>query len=160
ENQGAAKALAIVKCLTSSFAAGSIAKGNVPGDHSMLLRLSILVLLLSSSCRSFGQLQFSLNDGLVLGCDVPVTPNATIDVGSIQVGSAAGVGFCLVKTGATPITVTGITLSTTRFRWVRKCIPNCCAAEFGLALVASRRSFKRVALFACFLVLGLLTSCG
>jgi hypothetical protein len=81
----------------------------------MLLRLSFLVLLLSFSCRSFGQLQFSLNDGLVLGCDVPVAPNATIDAGSIQVGSATGVGFCLVNTGATPITVTGITLSTTDF---------------------------------------------
>jgi hypothetical protein len=81
----------------------------------MLLRLSILVLLLSTSCCSFGQLQFSLNDGLVLGCDVPVAPNATIDVGSIQVGSTTGVGFCLVNTGPTPITVTGITLSTTDF---------------------------------------------
>lgn len=81
----------------------------------MLPRLSFFLLLLSCSCCSFAQLQFSLNDGLVLGCDVPVAPNATIDAGSIQVGSATGVGFCLVNTGATPITVTGITLSTTDF---------------------------------------------
>lgn len=81
----------------------------------MLLRLSIFIVLLSSSCCSFGQLQFSLDNGLVLGCDTPVAPNATIDAGSIQVGQNTSAALCLVNTGATPITVTSITLSTTDF---------------------------------------------
>jgi hypothetical protein len=81
----------------------------------MLIRLSCFILLLSYSCCSFGQLQFSLDNGLVLGCDTPLSPNATIDVGSIQVGSSSSAELCLVNTGATPITVTSITLSTTDF---------------------------------------------
>lgn len=81
----------------------------------MLLRLACFILLLSFSCGGFGQLQFSLDNGLVLGCDTPLAPNATIDAGSIQVGSNTSVGLCLVNTGATPITVTSINLSTTDF---------------------------------------------
>ncbi len=82
----------------------------------MLLRLSCFILLLSSSCCSFGQLQFSVDSGLVLGCDsTPLPPNATIDVGSMQIGQSGSAGLCLVNTGATPITITSITLSTTDF---------------------------------------------
>lgn len=82
----------------------------------MLLRLSCFILLLSSSYCSFGQLQFSVFSGLVLGCDkTPLPPNTTIDEGSIQVGQNTSAGLCLMNTGATPITVTGITLSTTDF---------------------------------------------
>jgi hypothetical protein len=81
----------------------------------MLYRLSCFILLLSSSCCSFGQLQFSLDNGLVLGCDTPLAPNATIDAGAIQVGASTSAELCLVNTGATPITVTSITLSTTDF---------------------------------------------
>jgi len=82
----------------------------------MLYRLSCFILLLSSSCCSFGQLQFSLDNGLVLGCDsTPLPPGATIYVGSMQIGQSGSAEICLVNTGATPITVTGITLSTTDF---------------------------------------------
>lgn len=82
----------------------------------MLIRLSCFILLLSCSCRSFGQLQFSVDSGLVLGCDsTPLPPNSTIDVGSMQLGQIGSAGLCLVNTGATPITVTSIALSTTDF---------------------------------------------
>lgn len=82
----------------------------------MLLRLSCFILLLSSSCCSFGQLQFSVFSGLVLGCDnTPLPPGALIDAGSMQIGQSGSAGLCLVNTGATPITVTSITLSTTDF---------------------------------------------
>ncbi len=82
----------------------------------MPLRLSCFILLLSTSCCSFGQLQFSVFSGLVLGCDsTPLPPGSTIDVGSMQIGQSGSAGLCLVNTGTTPITVTGITLSTTDF---------------------------------------------
>ncbi len=90
----------------------------------MLLRLSFFVLLLSCACSSFGQLQFSVDNGLVLGCDsTPLPPNATIDVGSMQIGQSGSAGLCLVNTGATPITVTSITLSTTDFNGSGNVLP-------------------------------------
>lgn len=82
----------------------------------MLIRVSCFILLLSCACCSFGQLQFGVFSGLVLGCEgIPLPPNTTIDAGSIQVGQSTSAGLCLVNTGATPITVTSITLSTTDF---------------------------------------------
>src|SRR5579864_371101 len=82
----------------------------------MLLRLSCFAFLLSCACPSFGQLQFSVDSGLVLGCDsTPLPPGATIDVGSMQIGQSGSAELCLVNTGATPITVTGIALSTADF---------------------------------------------
>jgi len=90
----------------------------------MLYRLSCFILLLSSSCCSFGQLQFSVDNGLVLGCDsTPLPPGATIDVGSMQIGQSGSAGLCLVNTGATPITVTGITLSTADFNGSGNILP-------------------------------------
>lgn len=82
----------------------------------MLPRLCCFILLLSSSCCSFGQLQFSVDSGLVLGCDsTPLPPGSAIDVGSMQVGQSGSAFLCLVNTGPAPITVTSITLSTTDF---------------------------------------------
>jgi hypothetical protein len=40
-----------------------------------------------------------------------IAPNSTIDVGSRQVGTAAGVTFCLKNSGASAITVTAITVT-------------------------------------------------
>lgn len=82
----------------------------------MLIRLSCFVILLSCACPGFGQLQFSVDSGLVLGCDkTPLPPGSTIDVGSMQIGQSGSAGLCLVNTGTTPVTVTNITLSTTDF---------------------------------------------
>jgi hypothetical protein len=90
----------------------------------MLYRLSCFILLLASSCCSFGQLQFSVDNGLVLGCDsTPLPPGATIDVGSMQIGQSGSAELCLVNTGATPVTVTGITLSTTDFNGSGNVLP-------------------------------------
>ena len=82
----------------------------------MLIRWSCFVLLMFCACCSFGQLQFVVFSGLVLGCDSnPLPPNATIDAGSMQIGLSGSAFLCLVNTGPTPITVTSITLSTTDF---------------------------------------------
>lgn len=78
----------------------------------MRIRLACFFLLLFSSCFGFAQLQVTVFTGVSLGCaQAVIAPNSTIDIGSLQVGTSAAVGFCLVNTGAASITVTGITVT-------------------------------------------------
>lgn len=82
----------------------------------MLSRLFCFILLLSCSCCSFAQLQFTAFSGLVLGCNSdPYPANATIDAGSIQVGQNISAGICIVNTGASTVTLSAATVSTTDF---------------------------------------------
>jgi len=76
------------------------------------IRLACFILLLFSACFSFAQLQVTVFTGVSLGCSKTVIPpNSTIDIGSLQVGTNAAVGFCLVNTSASTITVTTVTVT-------------------------------------------------
>jgi hypothetical protein len=76
------------------------------------IRLVSFILLLFSSCFSFAQLQVSVFTGVSLGCaKTVIAPNSTIDAGSLQVGTSAGGAFCLINTGTSAITVSGITVT-------------------------------------------------
>lgn len=78
----------------------------------MRIRLVCFILLLFSSCFGFAQLQVTVFTGVSLGCaKTVIAPNSTIDVGSLQVGTTVGVGFCLVNAGTSAITVTAITVT-------------------------------------------------
>lgn len=78
----------------------------------MRTRLACFILLLFSSCFGFAQLQVTVFNGVSSVCSPTViSPNSTIDVGSVQVGGGAGVIFCLRNTGASAITVTAMTVT-------------------------------------------------
>jgi len=78
----------------------------------MRIRLVCFILLLFSSCFGFAQLQVTVFTGVSLGCSrTVIAPNSTIDIGSLQVGTSAGVAFCLVNTGTSTITVTTVTVT-------------------------------------------------
>lgn len=78
----------------------------------MRIRLVCFFILLFSSCFGFAQLQVTVFTGVSLGCSKTViAPNSTIDVGSLQVGTSAGVALCLVNTGTSAISVTGVTVT-------------------------------------------------
>lgn len=78
----------------------------------MRTRFVSFFLLLFSSCFGFAQLQITVFTGVSLGCaKTVIAPNSTIDVGSLQVGSSAGVALCLLNTGTSAISVTGVTVA-------------------------------------------------
>ncbi len=78
----------------------------------MRIRLACFFVLLFSSCFGFAQLQVTVFTGVSLGCaKTVIAPNSTIDVGSLQVGSSAGVALCLLNTGTSAISVTGVTVT-------------------------------------------------
>jgi hypothetical protein len=80
------------------------------------IRFVSFILLLFSSCFGFAQLQVTVFTGVSLGCSKTViAPNSTIDIGSLQVGTNANGAFCLINTGTSAITVTGITVTGTDF---------------------------------------------
>ena len=82
----------------------------------MRIRFVSFILLLFSSCFGFAQLQVTVFTGVSLGCSKTViAPNSTIDIGSLQVGTNANGAFCLINTGTSAITVTGITVTGTDF---------------------------------------------
>jgi hypothetical protein len=69
------------------------------------------ILLAFSSCLTFAQLQVTVFTGVSLGCSQTlIAPNSTIDIGSLQVGTSAPEGFCLVNSGTSTITVTALTV--------------------------------------------------
>jgi hypothetical protein len=70
------------------------------------------ILLLFFSCFGFAQLQVTVFTGVSLGCShTVIAPNSTIDVGSLQVGTSAGMALCLINTGTSAITVSTITVT-------------------------------------------------
>ena len=78
----------------------------------MRIRLACFILLLSSSCFSFAQLQVTVFTGVSLGCSQTVIPaNSTIDIGSLQVGTNANGALCLINKGTSTISVTGVTVT-------------------------------------------------
>lgn len=78
----------------------------------MRIRLVCFILLAFSSCFSFAQLQVTVFTGVSLGCSrTVIAPNSTIDIGSLQVGTSANGAFCLINTGTSTITVTGVTVT-------------------------------------------------
>jgi len=78
----------------------------------MRIRLVFLILLLFSSCFGFAQLQATVFTGVSLGCaKTVIAPNSTIDIGSLQVGTSASGALCLINTGTSTITVTGVTVT-------------------------------------------------
>ena len=78
----------------------------------MRIRLVCFILLAFSSCFSFAQLQVTVFTGVSLGCSKTViAPNSTIDIGSLQVGASASGALCLINTGTSTITVTGVTVT-------------------------------------------------
>jgi hypothetical protein len=78
----------------------------------MRIRLASFILLLFFSCFGFAQLQVSVFTGVSLGCSKNViAPNSTIDIGSLQVGTNANGALCLINTGTSAITVSGITVT-------------------------------------------------
>ncbi len=77
----------------------------------MRIRLVCFILLVFSSCFGFAQLQVTVFTGVSLGCSrTVIAPNSTIDIGSLQVGTSAPEGFCLVNSGTSTITVTALTV--------------------------------------------------
>lgn len=77
----------------------------------MRIRLVCFILLVFSSCFGFAQLQVTVFTGVSLGCSKTViAPSFTIDIGSLQVGTSAPEGFCLVNNGTSTITVTALTV--------------------------------------------------
>jgi hypothetical protein len=75
------------------------------------IRLMSFFILLFSSCFGFAQLQVTVFTGVSLGCSrTVIAPNSTIDIGSLQVGTSAPEGFCLVNSGTSTITVTALTV--------------------------------------------------
>lgn len=78
----------------------------------MRIRLVCFILLVFSSCFGFAQLQVTVFTGVSLGCSKTVIPpNSTIDIGSLQVGASGGGALCLINTGTSAITVTGVTVT-------------------------------------------------
>jgi len=78
----------------------------------MRIRLASFILLLFSSCFGFAQLQVTVFTGVSLGCSrTVIAPNSTIDIGSLQVGTNANGALCLINTGTSTITVTGVTVT-------------------------------------------------
>jgi hypothetical protein len=78
----------------------------------MRIRLVFFILLLFSSCFGFAQLQVTVFTGVSLGCaKTVIAPNSTIDIGSLQVGTSASGALCLINTGTSTITVTGVTVT-------------------------------------------------
>ena len=78
----------------------------------MRIRLVFFILLLFSSCFAFAQLQVTVFTGVSLGCaKTVIAPNSTIDIGSLQVGTSASGALCLINTGTSTITVTGVTVT-------------------------------------------------
>ena len=78
----------------------------------MRIRLVVFILLAFSSCFSFAQLQVTVFTGVSLGCSrTVIAPNSTIDIGSLQVGTSASGALCLINTGTSTITVTGVTVT-------------------------------------------------
>jgi hypothetical protein len=76
------------------------------------IRLLCFILLAFSSSFTFAQLQVTVFTGVSLGCSQTViAPNSTIDIGSLQVGTNANGALCLINTGTSTITVTGITVT-------------------------------------------------
>jgi hypothetical protein len=76
------------------------------------IRLACFILLLFSSYLGFTQLQVTVFTGVSLGCSrTVIAPNSTIDIGSLQAGTSASGGLCLINTGTSTITVTGITVT-------------------------------------------------
>ncbi|OAI57768.1 hypothetical protein AYO50_00045 [Acidobacteria bacterium SCGC AG-212-P17] len=71
-----------------------------------------IIMLLFSSCFGFAQLQVAVFTSVNLGCaKTVIAPNSTIDVGAFQVGTSGGGALCLINTGTSSITVTGITIT-------------------------------------------------
>ena len=78
----------------------------------MRIRLVCFILLVFSSCFGFAQLQVTVFTGVSLGCSrTVIAPNSTIDIGSLQVGTSANGALCLINTGTSMITVTGVTVT-------------------------------------------------
>src|SRR6476469_2827224 len=78
----------------------------------MRIRLARFILLFFSSCFSFAQLQVTVFTGVSLGCSrTVIAPNSTIDIGALQVGTNANGALCLINTGTSAITVSGITVT-------------------------------------------------
>ena len=78
----------------------------------MRIRLASFILLFFSSCFSFAQLQVTVFTGVSLGCSrTVIAPNSTIDIGALQVGTNANGALCLINTGTSAITVSGITVT-------------------------------------------------
>jgi len=76
------------------------------------IRLACFILLLFSSCFGFAQLEVTrfVFQGFAFVCSpTDIAPNSTIDAGSVQVGGAVGVEFCLKNSGPSAITVTAMT---------------------------------------------------
>lgn len=77
----------------------------------MRIRVACFFVVLFSSCFGFAQLQVTVFTGVSLGCSrTVIAPNSTIDIGSLQVGTSAPEGFCLVNSGTSTITVTALTV--------------------------------------------------
>jgi hypothetical protein len=103
----------------------------------MRIRFVSFILLLFFSCFGFAQLQVTVFTGVSLGCaHTVIAPNSTIDVGSLQVGTSAGVGFCLMNTGATSITVTAITVTGADFSTSANLLPLVVQPNAGSPVVA------------------------
>jgi hypothetical protein len=101
------------------------------------IRLVCFILLVFSSCFGFAQLQLTVFTGVSLGCaKTVIAPNSTIDIGSLQVGTNAGVGFCLVDTGTSAITVTGITVTGADFSATGNVLPLVLQPGTGSPIVA------------------------
>jgi len=76
------------------------------------IRLVCFILLVFSSYFGFAQLQVTVFTGVSLGCaKTVIAPNSTIDIGSLQVGTSASGALCLINTGTSTITVTGVTVT-------------------------------------------------
>jgi hypothetical protein len=94
------------------MAEDSIGKTASPGRFGVRIRLVSFILLLFSSCFSFAQLQVTVFTGVSLGCSKTViSPNSTIDIGALQVGTSVGGALCLINTGTSPITISNITVT-------------------------------------------------
>jgi ASPM-SPD-2-Hydin domain-containing protein len=90
----------------------------------MRIRFVSFILLLFSSCFGFAQLQVTVFTGVSLGCSKTViAPNSTIDIGSLQVGTSAPEGFCLVNSGTSTITVTALTVTGADFSATGNVLP-------------------------------------
>jgi hypothetical protein len=76
------------------------------------IRFVCFILLLFSSYVAFAQLQVTVFTGVSQGCaKTVIAPNSTIDVGALQVGTSASAALCLVNTGTSAISVTGVTIT-------------------------------------------------
>jgi hypothetical protein len=103
----------------------------------MRIRLVCFILLLFSSCVGFAQLQVAVFTGVSLGCSKTViAPNSTIDIGSLQVGTSAPEGLCLVNSGASPITVSAITVTGADFSATGNLLPLVVPPGAGSPVVA------------------------